>query len=353
MLTTARSSSPSETIPSFMSFNFHPELGPNLNVWWIKPYRDWGLEEESVTIVAKNTAAGSVFGGSLGATWHLLGLDQFSSPLKTLKDCITTGALLGGIAGAIRGIYKTRCFILYRPVVVEATHQSAKKAAKIIEAFISTYETDDIMCPISNDIMIYPVKFQCSPQVAHFFDYFNIESWFLSKHKTCPICRREIQLQDMIFDREKERTIHAQVGVIFKKMEAILQRFPTRFAGCSSLPYLSDATQIANAAAKIKDGKALLEGDIDEIARKIRQPETLTDEEALTLAYFILHQMKPLKAKIDKIYQIAKGHLTELRTQHIIGEATQKHHEERLNAWYNNHGLIPRECVQLNALYNL
>jgi hypothetical protein len=55
-----------------------------------------------------------------------------------------------------------------------------------LQNFYMNCDCDDI-CPISQDIMISPVKLNCN----HIFDKKNITFW-LKNNATCPLCRKFI-----------------------------------------------------------------------------------------------------------------------------------------------------------------
>lgn len=354
-----RLGSPSKEFPHFMSFDVHPCRGPNLNTWMVKPYRDWGLEEEAVKNVFMNTAIGSAIGGSVAAGWNLLAWDKISDSFKKLKECVMTGCMIGGFIGAVKGIIDTQSFFLDRPTVMNKTFQSTEKAKEIIEAFVSSEiglatEESSIYCPISLEIMAYPVKTPCNSKAPHTFEYYHILNWLSSKSEpNCPTCRQPVQIKQLQLNPDKEREIHEKVAVIFRKMEAILQRLPKRFLGFDGLPHFSETQQIAALAEKIHQGKQFLDEDIEKITAKIKNPETLSEEEAFALGHFVVHQMQPLKHKIDQIYRIAGDHLRSLRTQSAIDKDTYATQLEQLENWYTKFNIIPEDCQILNKLYHL
>ena len=56
-------------------------------------------------------------------------------------------------------------------------------------------DNPDIICPISQEIIVDPVRTPCD----HSFDKTYIQQWLLTS-KTCPVCRREVSVFDLTTD---------------------------------------------------------------------------------------------------------------------------------------------------------
>jgi hypothetical protein len=96
-------------------------------------------------------------------------------------------------------------------------------------------------------------------------------------------------------------------------MEAILQKLPKRLFGLDSLPNFFESHNISELAKTLEEGRGFLSGDIKMIQAKIENPDTLSLEETFALGYFLIHQFRPLKKKIDDIYRVLSTQLLNMR----------------------------------------
>ena len=241
---------------------------------------------------------------------------------------------------------------------MHATLQSSAKAKNIVQSFIDSHaegshgENDDIFCPISQQIMVYPVDVRCGSNVPHTFEFFEILRWVLEKPE-CPTCRRAIDISQVDRNLEVEGKIHSVVGKIFIKMEAILQKLPKRYLGLDVLPNFFDAHNVSDLNAYLKRGDNFLSGEIEDIRKKINQPDTLTLEETVALGYFLIHQFNPLKKKIDKMFDILSAQLCHMRTHAEIDKDTYWTQTQKVHEWYSRFKIIPDECKIIKKLYSM
>lgn len=93
-------------------------------------------------------------------------------------------------------------------------NQSAKLNDKKINYKIVNTEnlSTDMICPISQDLMLNPVKTKCS----HTFDKDYLCKW-LSKNNSCPICRSRIDTNDLIIDNNILKKLEKLEFIIDKK----------------------------------------------------------------------------------------------------------------------------------------
>jgi hypothetical protein len=381
-------------LPSFMTFDFTPEEGPHLS---IRPYQKPAQKApmidspgiEAVKIVGRNTILGAVAGASVGALCFTVGFGVrcatqffFPSPLEdepsndsnqtttvigagtilgmySLVKLALGGGAVGGAIGAARGARIASKYYLDCPPVMHAMQPSHKKAQEIIRIFVNSQlkklnrvDDDDIECPISRDTMVYPVDVNCGSKVPHTFDYFTILKW-LERVPRCPTCNGAVNIGNLSRNLDKERKIHKIAGDIFEKMEAILQNLPKRFCDRDGLPNFFDSQNITTLAEMVKNGGTFLSGDIRAIREKIDNPDTLSLEETFALGHFLVHQFKPLKHKIDQIYQILTTKLIEMRTEEKIDGEALATQLSQVQKWYENFDIIPQDCKIVRKLYQI
>ncbi len=403
-------------LPSFMTFDFTPEEGPHLSIKpyqkspeqeaprldlpkWQPVKMQWGERPqenspsegstfysslEGAKIIGRNTITGSAIGFVGGVACFTVGtfvqftvnkilpppLDEVTSndaPKETttaigaatlMGTYALVGSAIGGFFGAARGVTLTRKFYLDCPQVIHATLDSRKQAQKIIKIFVKSQieelnkEGVDIECPVAHEIMVFPADVDCPSKIPHTFEFFTILQW-LKKTPTCPLCTGKVNIGKLTLNEKKEQKIRDIAGAIFKKMEAILQNLPKRFCDGDGLPNFFESQNIATLGDMVGRGGKFLEGDIKEIRAKINNPGTLSLEETYALGYFLIHQFKPLKHKIDQIYQILTSTLVEMRTQEKIDGQDLTTQLAQVQRWYEAFDIIPNECKIIRKLYQI
>jgi hypothetical protein len=365
-------------IPSFMAFEIDAK-GPSLYQWNIRPYNEWFTDslgkEEVVKIIGTNMAAGTAIGAAvgavagIGAAWATGAVCEYLSLSDEKKSLImitngakaataTTGGFVGMVVGLVRGVLAVQRFRLERPLVMHQTLEGSEKAKQIIKSFITLRlegendENDALFCPITQEVMVYPVDVQCGSSVPHTFEFFSILKW-LEQSSRCPTCNRVVTAGKLERNLAVESDIHLLVAEIFIKMEAILQNLPKRLCGLDSLPNFFESHNISELANKAKEGTSFLSGDIKDIQAKIEDPSTLSLEETFALGYFLIHQFRPLKKKIDDIYRVLSTQLLNMRIAGTMDDDAFAVQSSEVEKWYSNFNIIPQECKAIKKLYSM
>ena len=143
-----------------MSFGLdHCMQEPLLTIQFSRtPFSIWEVMEESIRNICRNALPGGALGGVVGGGAGFLA-EQGSIGREEHHRILTAagiGAAIGGVVGAIRGIWVTRQMVLDCQEVKRQVHQSSDQAAKVISAFVSSQLTaigqeslQQIICPLS------------------------------------------------------------------------------------------------------------------------------------------------------------------------------------------------------------
>jgi hypothetical protein len=365
---------PVNDIPSFMTFDIDAQ-GPSLFQWSIKPYNEWFTDslgkEEVVKIIGKNMIVGTVIGAAVGVGTALLtkafygdlrSTDESNSSILIAPVCIAALAtklgFVGMAVGLGRGIIAVQKFHLERPMVLHQTLVDSEQAKKIIKSFMTLRlegqndENDALFCPITREVMVYPIDIQCGLPISHTFEFFPILRW-LQQSPHCPMCNKVVSVGNFARNKKIESDIHGLVAGIFIKMEAILQKLPKRWFGLDNLPNFFESHDISQLANMVKKGKGFLSSDIKTIQGKIENPSTLSLEETFALGYFLIHQFRPLKQKIDDIYRILSRTLMDMRIAGTIDDPAFAVQSKEVEKWYSTFKIIPDECKAIKKLYSM
>ena len=385
-------------LPSFMTFDFTPQEGPHLS---IRPYQKPAQKApmidsrgvEAVKIVGRSTILGAAVGAAAGVGVGALCLtvgfgvrcatqfffpappeDEPSNDSNQTTKAIGAGALLaifslgkyalagaavGGAVGVVKGARVVSKYYLDCPQVIHATLESSEMAQKIIRKFVESHikelnelDDNDIECLITREIMVYPVDVNCPSKVPHTFDYFTILKW-LQRVPRCPKCNGEVNIGNLTLNKDKEKKIREIAAAIFRKMEEILQNIPKRFWDNDGLPNFFESENMTTLAEVARNDKTFLSKNIKAISEKIDNPDTLSLQEKFALGYFLVHQFKPLKQKIDQVYEILTAKLIEMRTQEKIDGEALATQLTRLQGWYETFDIIPQDCKIIRKLYHI
>jgi hypothetical protein len=365
---------PVNDIPSFMTFDIDVQ-GPSLYQWSIKPYNEWFTDslgkEEVVKIIGKNMIVGTVIGASVGVGIALItrahcgslrSTEEGESSILLATGCIAALAtklgFVGMVVGLAKGVIAVQKFHLERPIVLHQTLVESEQAKKIIKSFMTLClegqndENDALFCPITREVMVYPIDVHCGSPVPHTFEFFSILQW-LQKSSHCPLCNKAVSVGNFTRDTVVESKIHGMVGRVFIKMEAILQKLPKRLFGLDSLPNFFESHNISQLAEMIKKGKCFLSDDIKTIQEKIKDPNTLSLEETFALGYFLIHQFRPLKQKIDDIYRILSRTLVDMRIAEVVDDNVLAIQTNEVAKWHAAFNIIPQNCTAIKKLYSM
>ncbi|CAM0117278.1 NSE2 family E3 SUMO-protein ligase [Rhabdochlamydiaceae symbiont of Dictyostelium giganteum] len=349
-----------EALPDFLEFNFDPKEGyqiHGLNFW---TYCRWGGKDDMLKTFAFPTflymTATASLGGAIGFIHSALTKDKFS--LSQATEDALKWVVPSAIAGLGLGYYRYETYSLKNHVVMNLADNSSEKAKTILEAFLESHlnshqdreEFKDIFCPISLQVMAYPVKTNCDAK-GHTFEYYSVLKLFENKsHAPCPLCRKQIKLEDLTHNQELELKIGNIVKTFFLKLEILLQSLP-RDLDDILIPDFSDSSMTSYLYDKAQQGQEFLEGDAISIVQKIHQPDQLSKEELFALSYFFINQIFPLKEKIDSIHNIAGKFLMQLRTKGSINQSVFNSQMVKLSNWYTHFEVIPEECKIINKFY--
>ncbi|MGR3974019.1 MAG: NSE2 family E3 SUMO-protein ligase [Candidatus Rhabdochlamydia sp.] len=346
-----------KVFPDFLEFSFDPKEGyqvHGLNFW---TYCKWGCKDDMLKSFAFPTflyaTATASLGGSIGFIQSALQQEKFN--FRTAVEDAMKWVIPSAIVGIGLGAYRYKTYSLKNHVVMHATNETYPKAKTIVETFLESQlgkdeEISDIFCPITLQVMAYPVKTKCTSK-GHTFEYYSMLRLFEDQsHAPCPLCRKQVKLEDLSHDQELESRIEEIVKQFFIKLEVLLQTLP-RDLDDELIPDFSDSSAITYLYEKTQKGQKFLDGDLPTIVEKIHHPEQLSKEEIFALSYFFINQVCLIKDKIDNIHQIAGSFLIQLRAQGNIDHRTFTSQMSQLSSWYEFFGIIPEECKIISKVY--
>ena len=136
-------------------------------------------------------------------------------------------AIIGAGTGLVLGGVKRTAEVYRENVSIKQTwgsnlKVSVERAKDVIEAFLSDREfisqnaSIEVTCPITQILIIHPIKLSCD----HIFSHLEIKDWVEKKHN-CPSCRAPSQLKDFRYSYETA----IKVQFVFKKIYKNLHRF--------------------------------------------------------------------------------------------------------------------------------
>jgi hypothetical protein len=317
------------------------------------------------------TAIGAAVGAAIGAGTALItrvvygnlplpeeGKDSISAVTGFKAALATKLGFVGMVVGLAKGVIAVQKFRLERPIALHQTLVESEQAKKIIKSFMTLRlegqndENDALFCPITREVMVYPIDIQCGLPISHTFEFFPILRW-LQQSPHCPMCNKVVSVGNFARNKKIESDIHGLVAGIFIKMEAILQKLPKRWFGLDNLPNFFESHDISQLANMVKKGKGFLSSDIKTIQEKIENPSTLSLEETFALGYFLIHQFRPLKQKIDDIYRILSRTLMDMRIAGTIDDPAFAVQSKEVEKWYSTFKIIPDECKAIKKLYSM
>lgn len=348
---------PVQQLPDFMTLDFDPERGILIGITPLGDekmvLRTGGVFIEKVT---RNTFLTLIVQIAMAALNAL----TVSKPIP-IKSTLVRGLSGGVIGGAIMGYFYSKNFISRFYEASSTLTRSSVLAKDVMQTFIDNCvdaafveRQVDIRCPLSFQVMAYPVKTRCVPDSSsatpHTFEY----NWIfqeLSERPHCPTCRQIVHIQDLSLDRDRENIILEVASQVFLRAETILENFETRthtlldFSAPQTIDDIRSLTRIfANDAA---EKEAFL--------ARVSHPETLSRADLYALTYHLVHQFSPMRKKIETIWKFARICLTQAGMGGHIPELVMNAQLGALDAWYQDfqHRLIPAECTIVRRLYTM
>ena len=358
-----------KNFPDFMAMGLDPRSGPYVEVQTSRPpLNGWEIYEEAVKNITGYAVTGAAVGGALGgAGGYLVNLKELQneesqeSAMRNIRFAAVIGAFVLGILGAFQGISVNRKMHLDRQQVHDKLPESSERAKAIIEAFVASQmadikDLDQIMCPLSKTVMVFPTKVNCGSKPPHIFEYFSIANWLSdpANGSSCPTCRKaDMQIADLELNDERGGLIIKNIQGIFVTLEALLNRLPKSPLGWGQMPHFSDTEQMAALAKKIKAGQPLLAQETGQIVEKIKS-NILSDAETYALGHYLISRLQPVQDKIDKIYRMSNNYLEDLWMSCKDGDrSTLEVQSKKLKEWYSRLRLIPPGCNTLSQLYRI
>ena len=192
---------------------------------------------------------------------------------------------------------------------VTFTSFEIERIQKIVQALIkksdetSIDQDFEIHCPISQEVMIFPVTTSC----GHVFETTNFLQ--LDKLNHCPTCNAEINTSQLEWNDKKTNSINNLALKSFEQMETILRNLPR---GNRDLVLSASKNKgIFRVFAEKEKNEGFLLPNESSVLEKIEKG-TLSCEEAYIVAYYLVKLFKPMNKKIKCIVLSSMRKLDEL-----------------------------------------
>ncbi|KYQ89518.1 cystine knot domain-containing protein [Tieghemostelium lacteum] len=350
---------------SFMKLSFDPKNGIGLTV---KICDDKEAEKERKKIIAVSTITGMAVGAGIGFGVGAVGGAVGGVIVGCIAGSAVKGVVIGAVAvgglgiataGAIEGTssYNSACIKVANlkndvTMVKDQMQQTAPIIELIIKGFYEKYmknPPNGITCDITREPIVIPAKVDCGSIVDHVFEYEAIIRW---DSDFCPKCRKAINLNNLEIHEDTGKRVLMVAGELIKKMETILQSLPSNLF--SDVPNFENANLISKVKDALHVGNTLFDNQ-NEMIEKIKNPDTLSLEEAYALAYYIATQFYGNIRAIRKMRDLADGYL---RIACDMGNITEQSFNEKrreISDWSRDmiQKLIPNECTTMKKLISL
>lgn len=303
------------------------------------------------------TAAVSTFftiGGGIGGVTGAVSAFSSRNPWLFF-DGVTSGAKLGSGGGAAIGFFfggrRAIRFTKSVNVLSKASREGAEKIKIICNALMKkTLEesslADSIFCPISGEILAYPVKTLCS----HTFDYSGIRRWIEEKERRgqtpdCPACRRPAHLQDLIYQKDIDRTVALVVGKFFERLSNVIGENTVRGESehlfqrkkifhCRPA-HEAKAVAMEGFVEEVKrNGYSLNQQDVDRIVQEIAE-DRLNKKDAYIISMTLAKSVERFQNKIDWFFSKTKERLDGLISRREISAENYRDEMKHLRTWHN------------------
>ncbi|MGR3973576.1 MAG: hypothetical protein QRY72_03280 [Candidatus Rhabdochlamydia sp.] len=258
------------------------------------------------------------------------------------------GAGIGAMGGATLGmLYGTHHLIkvsIARQQALYKSQQEFAKAQAILNLFLqNNIESFDWACPISHEIMAFPVVTNCK----HVFELFSL-SLMMQKSRPdpilnahlCPLCKTAITgitRKDKCIESVTENSHR-----IFTKLEQILAQ-----------SHLIDGLNADEIRESVEEGKIFLNRPIEDLAAFIEKDEQLLSrEELFALAAYVLTQFDTFHKNVTQVYVLSNDALNKLILQKKISLENANELKLALEKWYLRREFIPQQCVLVRRFYN-
>ncbi|MGR3911765.1 MAG: hypothetical protein QRY71_00425 [Candidatus Rhabdochlamydia sp.] len=231
------------------------------------------------------------------------------------------------------------------PVHYQKRQNLSEIASNILNLFlIDQVQASDLICPLSQKMMAFPMKSPCH----HVFELFSLAAEIrtcnegsLTKKYLCPTCTAP--LSEMNHDLEKSDLIRKNGRHIFIKLEQLLIQ-----------PSVIKEMERQEISLMISRGSPILRRPLEELNQLIhRTPEKLLPDEIVALTAFIIKQFIPFEHNLYAIYQTAFHQLTEISRRRDLSLDTSSTLILQLIEWYDQKRCIPEPCKRVAELFHL
>jgi hypothetical protein len=363
-----------------------------------------GRAIKSLIIIAKNLLGGAVAGVVVGGA-----VGTAAKYVKTAVSVYKTAKVGGGIGGAlgfVNGVQTAMDYQLSLKVLSLAGKEVSTKSGNILKAFLEQSEitfqdqalNHDIICPISNDIYVFPVDLACS----HSFEFSHIITW-LEKQDNCPSCRHspafandgmQLSIKISVVTQKKVLSAAEQIfgqlekmlgycaipasenfsnlrqnlrsaasmsieplevtGVRNRTMQVIRsgqQAFSALHSAWNNAINSSEESLILAASKEVIKAGSLLDANEDEIIQSIIK-KTLSPAETYSLSLYFIERFRPIRNKIDEVYIEAAAALGTANLNGRISDADHLRLIQELKTWRTGYrdSVIPKKFKMLREL---
>ncbi|CAM0117608.1 hypothetical protein [Rhabdochlamydiaceae symbiont of Dictyostelium giganteum] len=269
-------------------------------------------------------------------------------PDNAYLKAVLTGAGIGAVGGFAFGmLYGSHRMIkvsIARQQALQKSHQESAKAQAILKLFLENKaEALDWECPISQEIMAFPVATNC----GHVFEFFALSLMMQNSPLNapnnlhpCPLCNTSIY--QISREQQKIKPITENAHIIFNKLEQILVR-----------SHLIDGLNADEIKISVEKGQTFINRPIEELAGYLAGNETLLSrEELFALAAYILSQFNRFHYNVRQVYYLSSDTLNRLQTEKKISIENAEMIRKSLQDWYEKREFIPQNCTLARKFYN-
>ncbi len=355
-------------LPDFLGFNL-PDATGDVELAIYRPFSDAEVRKQAIInilpIIAVGAGAGAVLGAAAGfGVGAGIGAAVGASvSVASLVIPVAAGTIIGGVVGGgatalIKYPAETQKILEQARVITEGMERY-KELIQLTLEMLGEREIDQeeratkmqITCPITLLPMIFPVNLGCTKEVSH-----PVESAALFEHissgKTlCPTCQRPIDKERFTFDRSTSSTVLKVAGRIFQQLERVVNRIPNNFH--SKMRNFEEKELMEWMKSVVESGEPIL-GDSAQNLRdsaqnlltKLDNPETLTDEEAYAISFYLVQGFKPILRTVRTTKRVGMMVLDKMAESGKMNkqECSNKKQELRIWAQELEKKMIPSEC---------
>ena len=322
-------------------YQFDPETG-SLRVAW-----------DTLKIATKRAGEYSLITGyvvgTLAAFWGGVLAVATKNPSYFYRGALwgsASGSAGGAAVGFVVGSVEAVVYVRDLRVLEGASRESAEKAKRIFNALMQkklqkAHEEDSIFCPISHQIFSFPVEAECK----HVFDYEGIREWLeRAQEKTCPLCKRSIELRNFQYREDIDIRVAECVQAIFECISKIVKEHTLRYEAKEYLLFgerrfycqnnhLESREALKKACEDIRENGSLSRKEVDEIVERI-DSNTLSEKDGYILSTLLAKSVENFQNKIDKIFAKVRREFFEMSERNEISNAVYCTEMGHLIRWH-------------------